>query len=84
MVKFGVFNHADKKHWIELLQTGNYRPYKTKAGAHIETGHTMKRISLKRRKGVDAPKVPKWLHIELPDKKADEFIEQIKRDSGYK
>jgi len=84
MVKFEVFNPANKKHWIELLQTRNYMPYKTEAGAHIETGPTMKRVSLKRRKGVDAPKVPKWFYIKLPDKKADEFVEQINRDSGYK
>ncbi|MGC9307901.1 MAG: hypothetical protein ACP5FL_03895 [Thermoplasmatota archaeon] len=84
MVKFGVFDPTNKKHWIELLRSGNYIPYKTELGAHVETDPTMKYVSLKRRKGVDAPKIPKWFHIELPDRKADEFIEQIKRDSGYK
>ena len=84
MVKFGNFNPADKKHWIELLQTGNYIPYKIETDAIIAIDPTMKHVRLKRKKGADAPKPPKWFYVELPDRKADEFIKQIKRDAGYK
>jgi len=84
MVKLGIFNPADKKYWIELLQTGNYIPYKTKTGANIAIDPTMKCVRLKRKKDADASKVPKWFYVELPDRKADEFIEQIKRGARYK